>query len=195
MTAAACAARPHISVAELPKSPFRISVINDEISQDFDHDCYIASRDFGMSWIELRSMWGKNVMELSAAEIDEARKILDEIQPAGDRHRQSRYSRPTGRARRGRNMVPRVTCTARPRPRSRSRMRFWSGPSLWPSSSIPARSAASTSGGWTMLLRTARRSTRSCARPPRPPASKASCWCWRTSLRATPPPAARPRGH
>ena len=76
MTAAACAARPLIGVAELPKSPFRISVINDEISQDFDHDCYIASREFGMSWIELRSMWGKNITELSAAQVDDAQKIL-----------------------------------------------------------------------------------------------------------------------
>jgi sugar phosphate isomerase/epimerase len=58
------------------KSPFRISVINDEISQDFDHACYVAAHDFGMSWIELRSMWGKNVTELSTDQIGEARRIL-----------------------------------------------------------------------------------------------------------------------
>jgi sugar phosphate isomerase/epimerase len=58
------------------KSPFRIAVINDEISQDFDHACFVAAHDFGMSWIELRSMWGKNTMDLSAAQIDEARGIL-----------------------------------------------------------------------------------------------------------------------
>jgi sugar phosphate isomerase/epimerase len=57
-------------------SPFKIAVINDEISQDFDHACYVASHDFGMSWIELRSMWGKNVLELSQAQIDEAQKVL-----------------------------------------------------------------------------------------------------------------------
>ena len=74
--AAACAARPLFSMAEAPKSPFRISVINDEISQDFDHACYVASHDFGMSWIELRSMWGKNTVALSAAEIGDAQKIL-----------------------------------------------------------------------------------------------------------------------
>ena len=76
MTAAACSARPLIGMAEASKSPFRIAVINDEISQDFDHDCYVASHDFGMSWIELRSMWGKNVTELSASQIDDAQKIL-----------------------------------------------------------------------------------------------------------------------
>ena len=76
ITAAAYAAGPLLSVAEASKSPFRISVINDEISPDFDHACYVASHDFGMSWIELRSMWGKNVMKLSEAEIGESKKIL-----------------------------------------------------------------------------------------------------------------------
>jgi sugar phosphate isomerase/epimerase len=73
---AACAARPLIGLATASKSPFKISVINDEISQDFDHVCYVVARDFGLSWIELRSMWGKNVTELSATQIDDALKIL-----------------------------------------------------------------------------------------------------------------------
>ena len=38
-------------------SPFRVSVINDEISQDFGHACEVASREFGMGWIELRGRW------------------------------------------------------------------------------------------------------------------------------------------
>jgi sugar phosphate isomerase/epimerase len=56
--------------------PFRISVINDEISQDFDHACYVVAHDFGLSWIELRTMWDKNIIALSPAQIDEAQKIL-----------------------------------------------------------------------------------------------------------------------
>jgi sugar phosphate isomerase/epimerase len=76
IAAAACAARPLIGMAEASKSPFKIAVINDEISQDLDHACYVASHDFGMRWIELRSMWGKNVTELSASQIDDAQKIL-----------------------------------------------------------------------------------------------------------------------
>src|SRR5437870_5830096 len=35
-------------------SSFRVSIINDEISQDFGHACEVASREFGMRWIELR---------------------------------------------------------------------------------------------------------------------------------------------
>jgi sugar phosphate isomerase/epimerase len=76
MTTAALAARPLFGSAGGSKSPFKIAVINDEISQDFDHACYVASHDFEMSWIELRSMWGKNIAELSQAQIDEAQKIL-----------------------------------------------------------------------------------------------------------------------
>jgi sugar phosphate isomerase/epimerase len=57
-------------------SPFKVSVIKDEISQNFDHACYVVMHDFGTSWIELRSMWGKNVTELSTAQITEANKIL-----------------------------------------------------------------------------------------------------------------------
>ena len=70
------AAHPFVGLAETPKSPFQIGVINDEISQDFDHACYVASHDFGMNWIELRSMWGKNTTALNDAEIGDAKKIL-----------------------------------------------------------------------------------------------------------------------
>lgn len=59
------------------KSPFRLGVINDEITQDFDRACAIASREFGMDWIELRGMWNKNVMNLDSKEVDEARRILE----------------------------------------------------------------------------------------------------------------------
>jgi L-ribulose-5-phosphate 3-epimerase len=65
------------SAVDLSKSPFRIGVINDEISQDFGRACEIASRQFGMSWIELRGMWNKNVLKLDGNEVAEARRILE----------------------------------------------------------------------------------------------------------------------
>jgi L-ribulose-5-phosphate 3-epimerase len=58
-------------------SPFQLGVINDEITQDFDKACAITSREFGMDWIELRSMWNKNVLHLDSKEVDEARRILE----------------------------------------------------------------------------------------------------------------------
>lgn len=63
-----------------PSSPFRISVINDEISQDFGHVCEVASKDFGMGWIELRSMWNKNIVSLDEKEVAEARRLADKYQ-------------------------------------------------------------------------------------------------------------------
>ena len=56
--------------------PFRLSVINDELTQDFDLACQIASKDFGLSWIELRGMWNKNITDLDAKEISESQRIL-----------------------------------------------------------------------------------------------------------------------
>lgn len=61
--------------ADLTKSPFRISVINDEISQDFERACSVAS-GFGMKWIELRGMWNKNVLDLDAREIADSQRLL-----------------------------------------------------------------------------------------------------------------------
>jgi sugar phosphate isomerase/epimerase len=58
-------------------SPFRVAVINDEISQDFAHVCEVAARDFGMGWIELRSMWKKNIVSLDEKQVAEARSILE----------------------------------------------------------------------------------------------------------------------
>jgi sugar phosphate isomerase/epimerase len=75
IAAAAFALQPARSWSQ-SKSPFRIAVINDEISPDFDHVCYVVSHDFGLNWIELRSMWGKNTMDLSDDQIAEAKKIL-----------------------------------------------------------------------------------------------------------------------
>src|SRR5579863_7854502 len=57
--------------------PFRLAVINDEITQDFEKACQIVAVDFGLHWIELRSMWNKNVTELNAKEVDDAKKLLE----------------------------------------------------------------------------------------------------------------------
>ena len=59
------------------KSPFRVAVINDEITQDFGRACEVAAKEFGMDWIELRGMWNKNILKLDAKEIAEARSILE----------------------------------------------------------------------------------------------------------------------
>lgn len=75
--AGAVAKLPAMAQAGLMKNcPFRLAVINDEITQDFDRACSIAANDFGLGWIELRSMWSKNVTDLDSQQIAEAKQIL-----------------------------------------------------------------------------------------------------------------------
>ncbi len=56
---------------------FKLSVINDEITQDFGRAAEVASQEFGLHYIEIRALWGKNIMRLDAKEIAEARRILE----------------------------------------------------------------------------------------------------------------------
>lgn len=63
--------------AEIGKSPFRIAVINDEISQDLDHSCHVVADEFGLGWIELRSFWKKNILTLDDNELAEAKRTVD----------------------------------------------------------------------------------------------------------------------
>jgi len=56
---------------------FKLSVINDEITADFGRAAEVASREFGLHYIEIRALWGKNIMRLDAKEIAEARNVLE----------------------------------------------------------------------------------------------------------------------
>ncbi|HMH13661.1 MAG TPA: sugar phosphate isomerase/epimerase family protein [Edaphobacter sp.] len=55
---------------------FKVGVITDEITQDFDHACAVASNEFGMQWVELRGMWKKSLLGLSDAELADVEKTL-----------------------------------------------------------------------------------------------------------------------
>src|SRR6476646_10938474 len=59
---------------------FNVSVLTDEISQDFAHACEVASVEFGLGWVELRAMHNKNVMSWDAHDIAEARATLEQFQ-------------------------------------------------------------------------------------------------------------------
>jgi len=56
---------------------FTVSILTDEISQDFGRACEVASREFGLGHVDLREMHGKNIMKWDAAEVGDARKILE----------------------------------------------------------------------------------------------------------------------
>ena len=61
--------------AQAASCPFRLAVITDEISTDFDHACYVASHDFGLHWVEVRGSLGAPD-KITDAQIGDARKIL-----------------------------------------------------------------------------------------------------------------------
>ena len=56
---------------------FNLSILTDEISQDFGHACEIAAREFGMGRVDLREAGGKNIMKWDAAQIANVQKILE----------------------------------------------------------------------------------------------------------------------
>src|SRR5262249_8334996 len=58
-------------------SSFRLSVLTDEISQDFPHACEVAAREFGLGWVELRAMHDKNVIRWDEKDIAEAKAVLN----------------------------------------------------------------------------------------------------------------------
>ncbi|HEY6129169.1 MAG TPA: sugar phosphate isomerase/epimerase family protein [Candidatus Acidoferrum sp.] len=55
---------------------FKLSVISDEISQDFGHALEVASLEFGLGFVELRGLWNKNIVSLDEREVAEAKSLL-----------------------------------------------------------------------------------------------------------------------
>lgn len=64
------------ALARAAGSKFKIGVISDEISPDFDHACYVIAKQFGLQFVELRELWGKNLQTVSDTQIADANKIL-----------------------------------------------------------------------------------------------------------------------
>ena len=55
---------------------FQLSVITDEISQDFGHAVEVAAKEFGVGLVELRGLWNKNIVNLDAKEVAEVQSLL-----------------------------------------------------------------------------------------------------------------------
>jgi sugar phosphate isomerase/epimerase len=72
-SAAALSLTPRMFAAA---SAFKVGVISDEISQDFDHACFVIAKEWKLGFVELREIWGKNLQVISEAQIAEAQKIL-----------------------------------------------------------------------------------------------------------------------
>jgi len=59
--------------AELQR--FELGVITDEVSQDFENALQWA-RSFGLSWVELRFLWNKYVIDLTEDDVKHAKDLL-----------------------------------------------------------------------------------------------------------------------
>ena len=55
---------------------FQLSVLSDEVSQDFGRACEVARSRFGINLVELRSLWDKNIVALDATEVVEAARLM-----------------------------------------------------------------------------------------------------------------------
>lgn len=73
---AAAASLPLSLRARAAGFTLKTGVISDEISQDFDHACYVIAKEWDLHFVELRELWGKNLQVVSDAQIAEAQKIL-----------------------------------------------------------------------------------------------------------------------
>jgi len=73
-------AAPYVTKAYRPEAKldcvFELSVISDEITQDFARALEVASKEFGLGYVELRGLWNKNIVALDEKEVAEARKLL-----------------------------------------------------------------------------------------------------------------------
>jgi L-ribulose-5-phosphate 3-epimerase len=71
-----CSSGSGASALPAVSSRFKLSVITDEISQDFGHALEVASKEFGLGHVELRGMWNKNVINLDEKETAEVKRLL-----------------------------------------------------------------------------------------------------------------------
>ncbi len=58
------------------RTPFTLSVLTDEITQDLGRACEIAAREFGLDYVELRSAHDKNILSWDTGDVAEARRLL-----------------------------------------------------------------------------------------------------------------------
>lgn len=72
---AASAAPPRALQGGTPT--FKVSVLTDEIGQDLAHALEVATKEFGLGFVELREMWSTNITRLDRAQVEEARRLID----------------------------------------------------------------------------------------------------------------------
>ena len=64
-----------ISLRAASLSQFKLGVITDEVTQDFEQ-ALIWAKGFGLNWVELRLVWGKYVTEFTSEDVKRAKDLL-----------------------------------------------------------------------------------------------------------------------
>src|SRR5467141_2593674 len=84
---AALAASPLAAMGTAIRSPrsamtssFNVSVLSDEISQDLGRALEVASKEFGLGYVDLREVNKKNIMNWDAKEVADVRRLLERFQ-------------------------------------------------------------------------------------------------------------------
>ena len=73
-TAALLAARG-IPLGAASLSQFKLGVITDEVTQDFEQ-ALVWAKGFGLNWVELRFVWGKYVTDFTSDDVKRAKDLL-----------------------------------------------------------------------------------------------------------------------
>jgi len=73
-------AAPYLNKFSIPEAKldcvFKLSVITDEISQDFGHALEVAAKEFAVGYVEMRGLWNKNIVNLDEKEVAEVKRLL-----------------------------------------------------------------------------------------------------------------------
>lgn len=56
---------------------FELGVITDEIDQDLDHTLDVVA-EWGLTWVELRTVWGTNIVDLDEDQVDRLHRTVRE---------------------------------------------------------------------------------------------------------------------
>lgn len=75
-TAAALLAAGGIPLRAASLGQFKLGVITDEVTQDFEQ-ALIWAKGFGLDWVELRFVWGKYVTDFASDDVSRARDLLE----------------------------------------------------------------------------------------------------------------------
>lgn len=54
-----------------------MGIFPDEISQDFERALYVTAKEFGLRYVELRTLWDKNLIDLSETDLKRAKRMIE----------------------------------------------------------------------------------------------------------------------